>query len=455
MSDGSDTHVCVVGLGYVGLTLAIHLDRAGYETVGYDIDERKIEALQRGRDPIGEFGDAAIDESDVSFANAPGRMKRSDYVHVSLPTPVGEESTPDLSGLEVACETIGRYISDGTVVVIESTLYPGATRDVLRPAIERGAAEQGGADFDVGYSPERIVPGGGKGFSEATKIVSAENDRVREALRDLYDSVVDAGVHLAESIETAEASKCLENAQRDVNIGLVNEFTMACRHLGFDLDPHAVLEAASTKWNFHGYEPGIVGGHCIPVDSHYLRHAFEEHGFTPAVLRSARTTNERMVDHVCSVVVEALCRANPGRQVVVGSTEQTDDVRTEGALPKSIADSRILLLGFGYKPNASDVRNSGVIEVVDELERLGLEVTGYDPFHDASSIPESYDFEVASRLQFDGVDATVLLTPHDEFRDLSLEAVAERMNDHPVLVDVNNAFDSAAAEAHGFTYQRL
>lgn len=455
MSERADTHVSVVGLGYVGLTLAIHLDRAGYETVGYDIDARKVESLQDGHDPIGEFGDASVANSGISFTDDPEFLEYSDFIAVSLPTPIDESMTPDLSGLEAACETIGRHIPDGAVVVVESTLYPGATREVLQPAIERGTAEQGGVSFGLGYSPERIVPGSNQKFAETTKLVSAENDEVLSALQGLYDSIIDAGVHLVDSIEAAEASKCLENAQRDVNIGLVNEFTLACRHLDFDLDPHEVIDAASTKWNFHRYEPGIVGGHCIPVDPHYLRYKFEESGFTPHVLRSARDVNQQMVKHVCSVTVEALSHANPGRQVIGEANGQLQQLRTEGALPESIADSRILLLGFGYKPNASDVRNSGVGEMVEEFHRLGLEVCGYDPFHDDSSVPESYDFEVMSRLAFDDVDATVLLTPHDEFREFNLEAIAERMNDNPVLVDIGNAYDRVDAEASGFTYRRL
>ncbi|NHN46664.1 nucleotide sugar dehydrogenase [Halostella sp. JP-L12] len=437
------------------MTLAIHLDRAGYETAGYDIDEEKVDALGRGNDSMGEFDDSAIAESDISFTNSPESLEECDYVHLSLPTPLDESDTPDLSGLEAACETVGRHISDGTVVVFESTLYPGATREVLRPAVERGTAAQGGASFSVGYSPERIVPGGGKSFSEVTKVVSAEDDGTLDDLAELYDSIVDAGVHRAESIETAEASKCLENAQRDVNIGLVNEFTMGCRHLDFDLDPHAVLTAARTKWNFQDYRPGIVGGHCIPVDPHYLRYAFEESGFDPQALRTARATNQQMVKHVRSRTVDALCTAKAPGRIVGGPVESVGDIRTEGSLPESVAGSRVLLLGFGYKPNARDVRNSGVPELAREFEQLDLEVSGFDPFHDATSVPESYDFDVMWRLDFDGVDAVVLLAPHDEFRELDLESVADRMNDDPVFVDVGNAFDPETATADGFTYRRL
>lgn len=442
-------------MGYVGLTLAINLDRAGYETVGYDIDKRKIEALQRGHDPIGEFSDEAIAASGTTFTNAPEGIEQSDYVQVALPSPIDETMTPDLSVLKSACETIGQYISDGTVVVVESTLYPGATRDVLRPALERGTEKQGGARFSLGYSPERIVPDGGKEFAEIIKIVSAESEQTREALCGLYDSIVDAGVYLADSIETAEAAKCLENAQRDVNIGLINEFTLACRHLNMDLDPHAVLAAATTKWNFHDYKPGIVGGHCIPVDPHYLRYKFEQSGFTPDVLKSARAVNGKMVEHVSSLTVDALRSTHRGRQVLGGMTSEPSSARGDDKSLDDVVGSRVLLLGFGYKPNTNDLRNSGVEEIADEFDELGFDVSAYDPFHDADSVPDSYDFEVTSRLAFDDVDAAVVLTPHDEFRDFHLGAVAERMNDNPVLVDVGNAYDREEAESNGFTYRRL
>lgn len=455
MSGRADTHVSVVGMGYVGLTLVINLDRAGYETVGYDIDDRKLEALQRGYDPIGEFSDEAIAASGTTFSSEPERIEQSDYVQVALPSPIDETMTPDLSVLKSACETIGRYISDGTIVVIESTLYPGATREELRPALERGAEKQGGARFSLGYSPERIVPGSEKEFTETIKIVSAETERTLEALHGLYDSIIDAGVYMADSIETAEAAKCLENVQRDVNIGLINEFTLACRHLDMDLDPHAVLAAATTKWNFHNYKPGIVGGHCIPVDPHYLRYKFEQSGFSPDVLKSARAVNEKIVEHVSSLTVDALRSTHRGRQVVGGMTTESGSTQGDGRSFDDVAGSRVVLLGFGYKPNTTDLRNSGVEKIADEFDELGLDVSAYDPFHDADSVPDSYDFEVTSRLAFDGVDAAVVLTPHDEFRDFHLGAVAERMNDNPVLVDVGNVYDREEAETHGFTYRRL
>lgn len=455
MTDTTNTQCGVVGLGYVGLTLAINFDRSGYETVGYDVDEEKIEDLQEGHDTTGEYGTEAIRESNISFTTVSESLGQCDYIFISLPTPIDESKVPDLSGLEAACETVGQHISDETVISVESTVYPGATREVLRPAVERGTAAHGGATFSIGYSPERIVPGGGKRFTEAIKLVSAEDESTLRTLGNVYESIVDAGVHLVETIETAEAAKCLENVQRDVNIGLINEFTIGCRHLDFELDPYAVLEAAGTKWNFHDYQPGIIGGHCIPIDPHYLRHTFEESGFRPSLIHAARSINQQMIQHVCSVTVDALCSAKAVEQLVAGSVEHDSDVRTERTLPENVATSQVLLLGFGYKPDVADVRNSGVDDVADGLQNLGLRVNGYDPYHGPESVPESFGFEVLPRLDFEGVDAIVFLAPHEELRRLDLGIVSDHMNDNPVLVDVERAFDRSTVEAHGFNYQGL
>lgn len=452
MNSEASSDSAIVGLGYVGLTLAVAFDEAGYSTVGYDIDPERIGALEDGRDPTGEFGDERVADSDIEFTDSPEDIAGNRFVHVALPTPVDETHTPDIANLESASETIGRHISDGTVVVFESTLYPGATREVLRPALERGAADQGGVEFSVGYSPERIVPGGGgPKLAEATKVVSAEDEATLVKLVALYESLVDGEVYAADTIETAEASKCLENTQRDVNIALVNEFTMACRRLDFELDPYEVLETAGTKWNFHDYEPGIVGGHCIPVDPHYLRHRFEKSGYTPKLIRAAREVNREMRRYAFSQTLDALLEANFEEQA------QHPNLRTEGALPESVAGSRLLLLGFAYKPNVPDIRNSLLSDIVSDLRDLDLEILGWDPFYEEQPLPKSVDadFEIQSKPDFTDVDAAVVLTAHDEIQSFELESIVRRMADNPVLVDIGNAFDAEEATACGFTYRGL
>ena len=450
MNEEGGSRSSIVGLGYVGITIAVALDEGGHDAIGYDIDAERIRKLRDGHDPTGEFGGDRIAAADITFTDSPRDIAGSDFVFVALPTPVDESGTPQLANLESASETIGRHISDGTTVVFESTLYPGATREVLRPAIERGANEQGGATFSVGYSPERIVPGGGgPELGEATKVVSAEDDETLAELLAVYEDLVDGDVYAAESIETAEASKCLENTQRDVNIALVNEFTMACRQLDFELDPYEVLETAGTKWNFHDYEPGVVGGHCIPVDPHYLRHKFEESGYLPNLIRAAREVNGEMRRYAFSLTLEALCDAK------FDEDAQRSVLRTEGALPESVAGSRLLLLGFAYKPNISDLRNSLLPDIVSELRQLDLELLGYDPFYEDTPLPEPVDLTVQSTPDFTDVDAAVVLTPHDEIREFDLDSMASEMADDPVLVDIGNAFDEAEATARGFTYRGL
>ena len=447
MSDGNTNSNCVVGLGYVGLTVAIALADAGYPTIGYDIDEDKVAALDAGRDPTDEFGDKMVAESGISYTTSPQAIRRAKFVHVALPTPIDENAQPDLSGLVAASETIGRHLSDGAVVVFESTLYPGATREELIPALERGAADQGGASFSVGYAPERIVPGSaGHSMGDVTKVVGAQDDATLAELEVLFGDLVDAEVYPVDSIEIAEATKCIENVQRDVNIALVNEFARGCRALDFDLDPHAVLEAAGTKWNFHQYQPGLVGGHCIPVDPHYLRHKFEEADHIPTIIRAARTVNQGMSRYVCSIVTDAL-ETTQARKLPAGNLAGTET--------ESVVGTRALLLGFTYKPNIEDMRNSAIHDVAAGLRQRGIEVVGHDPHFDAETIPVPLDFEVQESVDFTDVGCAVVLAAHDEIRDYDLEAMAREMDDDPVLVDVGNAFDPDEARAHGFTYRRL
>lgn len=439
---------CVVGLGYVGLNLAYMFTEANYPTVGYDIDQQKISALKQGHDPTGEFADGAFSDRPIEFTSSPDAIGDCEFVFVAVPSPLDEHSSPDLSSLKMASETVGEHLSEDAIVVYESTLYPGATRQELRPALERGARRQGNPSFTVAYSPERIVPGTEmKQASEITKLVSAENELTRDRLEALFDHVTSGEVFPTETIETAEAAKCLENTQRDVNIALVNEFAMGARELEFDLDPYAVLEAAGTKWAFHDYRPGIVGGHCIPVDPHYLRHRFEAAGYNPELLTSSRAVNERMRTHVATVTIDALKDTRE-----VSPPHEAGLVRGDGS--GQLPNSRLLLLGLSYKPNVSDIRNSPAFGVSDELQDHGIEVVGYDPLDEENVAPETFDFEIQSDVDFTGFDGIVVLTPHDEIQSMDLEAAATQMSDDPVLIDVGNAFNDAAVSAAGFTYRR-
>ena len=424
--------VCVVGLGYVGLPLAVEFDAAGTRVVGYDVDEEKVEGLAAGRDPTGEMGQERIAGSDVLFTSDPTHIGDADYVILAVPTPVDDLKNPDLRFVESAGETVGRHMSPGTTVVLESTVYPGATETVLVPALEDASEMTLGDEFEVGYSPERASPGdAGRSVSEVVKIVSGRTDEVTADLADLYGTVVKAGVYEAPNIQTAEAAKAIENVQRDINIALVNELSIACHHMGLDTDE--VLEAAGTKWNFHeGYRPGLVGGHCIPVDPLFLAHRSEREGFSPKLILQGREINEYMSQHTANLVVRALNDAG-----------------------KVLRDSRLLLLGVSYKPNVSDIRTSKVDSVIAELEQFDIEVVGHDPHADADAAREEFGIEMTEDADFEGYDGIVLATAHDEYRTLDLEQAAAALNDDPILMDVSGVFDADEAESYGFTYDKL
>jgi UDP-N-acetyl-D-galactosamine dehydrogenase len=428
---GADT-VCVVGLGYVGLPLAVAFDRAGRDVVGYDVDAEKVAALDDGRDPTGEVGADEVAASEVAFTAGPGAIERADYVVVTVPTPVDDRENPNLEFVESAGETVGAHLAPGTTVVLESTVYPGATEGVLAPALEAESGLVAGEDFHLGYSPERASPGdAGRGVGDVVKIVGANTDSVRDDLADLYGSVVDAGIYRAPDIETAEAAKVIENVQRDLNIALVNELAMACEHM--DLSTEAVLEAAGTKWNFHDeYEPGLVGGHCIPVDPHYLAHRSEREGFSPKLVLQAREINEYVPTHTARLAVKAL-----------------------NACGKVPAESRLLLLGLSYKPNVGDIRTSEVSGVIAELEEFDVDVTGYDPHADDEAMREAFGVEIQDRLDPAGFDGAVVATGHDELQGLDLAALAGAMAADPILVDVPGAVDAEEATEHGFAYRQL
>ena len=438
----------VVGLGYVGLNLAYLFTDAGYPTVGYDIDQQKISALKAGHDPTGEFEDNTFSDRPIEFTSSPAAIGDCAFVFIAVPSPLDEELSPDLSSLKMASESVGEHLSEDAVVVYESTLYPGAIREELRPAIRAGARRQDDASFSVGYSPERIVPGADtKGASDITKLVSAEDDATRDKLQALFEDVIDGDVYPTDTIEIAEAAKCLENTQRDVNIALINEFAMGANALEFDLDPYAVLEAAGTKWAFHEYRPGIVGGHCIPVDPHYLRDKFESAGYEPQLLSSARTVNEQMRTHVAEVTIDAL---KSGQEPT--PPQQEGFLRGDGS--GHLPNTRVLLLGLSYKPNVADLRNSPAFGVSETLQDHGIEVVGYDPLDDEGVAPETFDFDIQPELDVRGFDGLVVLTPHDELLSMDLEGVADQMSTNPVFVDVGNAFETSTVTAAGFHYQR-
>lgn len=422
--------VSVAGLGYVGLPLAYEFDRAGHEVIGYDVDPERVAQLRSGEDPTGDVGDEAVANCDVLFTDDESKIADSDFVLVAVPTPVSDLKNPNLKFVESAGKTIGRHIESGTTVVLESTVYPGATREILIPAIESTSGLNAGEEFSVGYSPERMVPGNEEhGLRNVVKIVSGQTEKVTEEVAELYETIVDAGVHRAPSIETAETAKVVENTQRDLNIALMNELAVACEHLG--LDTQAVLEAAGTKWNFHEYQPGLVGGHCIPVDPFYLIYESKQNGFSPELIEKGREINEFVPKHIGSLTIKAL--------------NESENV---------LKNSRVLILGLAYKPNVGDIRTSAIDGVIHLLEDYGIDVVGYDPHADNEEIREEFGITVQDELDVTGFDGIVIGTAHDKFYGLKFEDIAEAMAENPVLIDVDGVFEEYGTTGE-FTYRRL
>ena len=409
--------ICVVGLGYVGLPLAVAFDEAGHEVIGFDIDRDKIEQLRGGTDPTDDIGAERIATSSIEFTDDETAIERAEYVIVTVPTPVDDLKNPNLEYIEASGELIGRQMQAGATVVLESTVYPGATQEILVPELEAASGLTAGEEFSVGYSPERLVPGDDEhGLANVVKIVSGGDDGVAADLEQLYETVVDAGIHRAPSIEIAEAAKCLENIQRDLNIALVNELAIACNALG--LDTHDVLDAAGTKWNFHEYRPGLVGGHCIPVDPFFMIYESKRNGFTPQLIEQAREVNEYMPQHV---------------------GEET--LRLLTATGKAPSKSTVLVAGLTYKPNVEDIRTSAVDGVIQKLASFDVDVVGYDPRADTDACRAEFDVPMQETLSFDGVDALVLAAAHDELLAVDYEDAAGEMAPNPGLVDVHGRLD--------------
>lgn len=424
--------ICVVGVGYVGLPLAVAFDEAGHDVIGYDIDRSKIEQLRDGIDPTDDIGTQRLTNSTVEFTDDATVIERAEFAIITLPTPVDDLKNPNLEYIEAGGEIVGQHLQEGATVVLESTVYPGATMEILVPAIERTSGLTAGEEFFVGYSPERLVPGDDEhSLDKVIKIVSGQTEEVAAELESVYGTIVDAGIHRAPSIEVAEAAKCIENIQRDLNIALVNELAIACNAIG--LDTQEVLDAAGTKWNFHDYSPGLVGGHCIPVDPFFMIYESKRNGFTPQLIEKAREVNEYLPQHVGEETLRALTESG-----------------------KAPSESTVLVLGLTYKPNVDDIRTSVVGDVIKKLESFHVNVVGYDPLADPDACRDEFGIPIQEELSFDGIDAIVLATAHDELRKISYADTATEMAPNPVLFDVHGRLDRSELESNDhLTYRRM
>ncbi len=393
--------IAVVGLGYVGLPVVVAFARRFSGTVGYDCDRSKVERLQAGVEPTGAVSSEALRAAEVLWTADPRELATCDFYVLALPTPIDEHRRPDLSALEAAARTVGRSLKRGDIVVVESTVYPGVTEEVVGAILERASGLAAGREFKLGYSPERINPGDGEHtFERITKVISAQDEETLDTLEACYGAVVQAGLHRAPSIRVAEAAKVIENVQRDLNIAFVNELAMLFDRLG--LDTQAVLSAAATKWNFHAYRPGLVGGHCIGVDPYYLTSKAESVGFHPQVILAGRRINDGMGTFVATRTVKLLIEG--GREV-------------RGA--------RVAVLGLAFKPDVTDLRNSRVPDIARELEEWGVEVLVFDPLVSREAAREEYGIELARREDLRELDGLVLAMPHRVLVPLAVELARE------------------------------
>ncbi len=389
-----DARIAVLGLGYVGLPLAVHF-AAKYPVVGFDIDESRIDELRTGFDRTREVTDAEFQNAeDISYTADPSDLAEQNFYIVTVATPIDQAKQPDLTALKSASRTVGKVLSPGDYVVFESTVYPGATEDVCVPILEAESGLIINQDFYVGYSPERINPGDLEHrLPSILKITSGSTREAAELIDQVYASIIEAGTHKAGSIRVAEAAKVIENVQRDVNIALINELELLFQQL--DISTREVLAAAGTKWNFHRYTPGLVGGHCIGVDPYYLTYKAQSIGFHPEMILAGRRINDSMPQYYAHEVV---------RQIVKSK--------------RSVHDSRILVMGFTFKENCPDVRNTKVIDLVTELRELAEEVVVYDPLADAHAVAHEYGIDVTQTLPDERFDAVVLAVGHDEVRTI-------------------------------------
>lgn len=417
----SNIRICVLGLGYVGLPLAVSFSKK-YQTIGLDINESRINALKDGVDSTLEVSSEELKgATDLSFCSNMEDASHANFYIVTVPTPIDEHKQPDLTPLVKASEALSKVIKKGDVVVYESTVYPGATEEVCIPIIEKMSGLQFNEDFYAGYSPERINPGDKEHRLETIlKVTSGSTEEVADYVDDVYKSIITAGTHKASSIKVAEAAKVIENTQRDVNIALINELAVIFNKIGIDTEE--VLKAAGTKWNFLPFRPGLVGGHCIGVDPYYLCHKAKELNYNPQVILAGRDINDGMG----RFVVETLVKSMNKKRIMA-------------------ADSKVLVLGFTFKENCPDVRNTRVIDIVKELKGYDVNVDVYDPWASDAEVKHEYglDLCVPSEGEY---DAIIVAVSHDEFVKLGVEGVRKFGKENHMLYDLKYVFPAGASD---------
>ena len=412
--------VAIVGLGYVGLPIAVAFGKQR-PTIGFDINKTKIEELQKGFDRTGEVSAADLKTSQVRYTAQPADLKSADFIIVAVPTPIDGALQPDLKALRVSSELIGKNLSPGTIVVYESTVYPGVTEEVCLPILEKTSGLKAGTDFKVGYSPERINPGDKEHTLEKiVKVVSAQDKESLDIVAATYGEVVKAGVHKASSIKVAEAAKVIENTQRDLNIALMNELALIFHRLG--IDTKGVLEAAETKWNFLQFSPGLVGGHCIGVDPYYLTHKAESVGYHPEVILAGRRINNGMGKFVAEQTMKRLSQ-----------------------LGRPVNQLKVIVLGLTFKENVPDLRNSKVPDIIKELQEYGVQVLVHDPLAESEEAVAEYGLHLSDWNSLKDADGIVLAVAHRAYLEMGQQNIVEllRKGQKAVVIDVKSVLDSS------------
>ncbi|WP_321532658.1 nucleotide sugar dehydrogenase [uncultured Desulfuromonas sp.] len=425
--------IAVVGLGYVGLPLAVAFGTC-CDVIGFDIDRKKVEELKQGHDATGEVSSKELAATKITYTADAAQLSEAAFIIVTVPTPIDVNNNPDLTPVRSASITTGNYLQPGSIVVYESTVYPGVTEDICVPLLEEHSGLQCGRDFTVGYSPERINPGDKvHTVDKIIKVVSGQDAETLDTVAGVYEMVISVGVHRASSIQVAEAAKVIENTQRDLNIALMNELSIIFGKL--NIPTRDVLAAAGTKWNFLPFTPGLVGGHCIGVDPYYLTHKAEEIGYNPQVILAGRRINDGMGKYVAENTVKKMIRAG-----------------------KTIKGARVLVLGLTFKENVPDIRNTRVIDVVRELEDYDIEVIVNDPVADAQETLHEYGIELTSLEKVGPVDAIVWAVAHEIYKSISFEELKKMCsngNSQAVLIDVKGCISPQQAEAEGLIYWSL
>lgn len=425
------TQIAVVGLGYVGLPLAVAFGRC-HQTLGYDSDAAKVAACEKRRDPAEQLtAEDFAGACNLRFSADPSTLAGADFIIVAVPTPVDTAHQPDFSPLISASRVVGENMKKGVTVVFESTVYPGATEEICVPALERCSGMRWRRDFNVAYSPERINPGDAEHtLASIVKLVAGDDEQTLEATATLYESIVPAGVYRASSIQVAEAAKVIENTQRDLNIALVNELAIIFDRL--ELDTEEVLKAAGTKWNFLPFRPGLVGGHCIGVDPYYLTHKAQMVGYHPQVILAGRQINDAMGKFVAEQTV---------KQMIQGGSQ--------------IKGAQVNVLGLSFKDNCADLRNTLVISVIEELRTFGVRTHVCDPIVDKHEAAQEYGLELTDWEQLPAADAVVVAVAHDVFREMGASGLVEKVRTGGCVIDVKSAFDADQLRASGVAVWRL